>query len=501
MVGAADETPSAFMAPAPVQPTAIASVAATEEISEAPEPTKGGQSALVLLCLCAALEGADTMLLRAVFFALQLDLGLSLSDVATITLFQAAFQALSAPFWSILADRGILRRKTILVLGSVLQGVVTAGLASVSSVPSMIVLRSLNGVMLASLRPIINGIVADATSESSRGNVYGWIQFSVNVGMVLISVVATPLSTCVVAGVQGGWRLAHLGVGAVSVAVGVVVALGMTEPEHRRAAGEGRGAAIEELRRLLRYLRMPTFCILVIQGCFGCIPWNALSYQTLFFQVGGLSGFQASMLQSINLCAGALGGLLGGVLADRCARRCPSHGRVVVAQISVFAGIPVAWLIFMVPTPQVGAFVWYLALMVTLGLTTTWCMPGVNLPILSEVVSEGRSAIMAWQGALEGSCGAIFGNAAVGVLAEHVFGYDLQKAGAENPDNLHALGEALMWTSLLPWLVCLAFYSLLHWSYPRDLRRLRAKSEAERTLAKGNDAGVEPKLEEASLAS
>mmetsp|Transcript_47216 Transcript_47216/g.146077 ORF Transcript_47216/g.146077 Transcript_47216/m.146077 type:complete len:128 (-) Transcript_47216:91-474(-) len=87
---------------------------------------------------------------------------------------------------------------------------------------------------------------------------------------------------------------------------------------------------------------------------------------------------------------------------------------------------------------------------------------------------------MAWQTALEGSCAAVLGNAMVGLLAENIFGYDLSNRDAEslsNPENQAALGKALALTVCFPWVICLAFYTMLHWSYPRDLQhaqRLRA---------------------------
>lgn len=153
------------------------------------------------------------------------------------------------------------------------------------------------------------------------------------------------------------------------------------------------------------------------------------------------------------------------------------HGRPLTAQISVLAGIPVAWGLFMAAPPEAGAFYYYLFLMVTLGLTATWCGSAVNLPILAEIVKPGnRATIMAWEGALEGSCSVIFGNAMVSFLAATVFGYDLDAArGSEverDPANVRALGNALMLVSFCPWIVCFCFYSILHWSYPRDLRRL-----------------------------
>lgn len=447
-----------------------------------------GWQLLFTLCAVGALEGADTVMLPCVFFALQVDLGLSLNDLALMTLVQVLAQNLAAPCWGVMADRGIMRRKTLIIVGCVVQGLITVVLAFVDQLGPMIVLRAFNGVMLASLKPIANGVVADVTSECRRGRVFGCMQFAMNAGTMLGTLLGTNLGRRTLAGIQG-WRVAFAIVGLGSVAVGLAAAL-MTEPpregalERREGDGSGRAAVKTEALRLLSYFRMTSFCVLILQGCFGSVPWNALGYSTLFFQISGIKDFQASIIQVFQQIAGSLGALLGGVVSDRLTRWSRMHGRPITAQISVLAGIPVAWFIFMQAPPESGAFYYYLALMITLGLTATWCGIGVNLPILSELVKPGnRATIMAWEGTLEGSCAAIFGNAMVGFLAQNVFGYNLDSANSdavsEDPENVKALGKALMLVSFVPWIICFSAYSLLHWSYPRDIKRLQKEQAQE----------------------
>lgn len=451
----------------------------------AAEERKAPRGLLPLLCASSALEGADNMLLPSVFYALQGDLGLSLSDLALVTLLQALCQSLVAPMWGILADRQILRRKTILVTGCLLQGCITMCLSSVSTLLPIIMLRMLNGAMLSSLRPTVNGVVSEVTAEKGRGKAFGCVQLSTNIGMVLGTLVGTNLSTRTIAGLSG-WRIAFLCIGAVAVCIGMTLLTLMTEPVRppRKAAADGKGNAVfAEVTRLLSYFKKPTFCLLVAQGCFGCVPWNALGYQTLFFQVSGLGNVSSSLLQAAAQCSQAIGGFSGGFVGDFLASRFKLHGRPLTAQLSVIAGIPIAWLIFMVPPPASGAFTYYLVLVMCLGLTATWCGAGVNNPILSEIVdSDCRGTIMAWESALEGSCAAIFGNAAVSLLAQRVFGYDLAGARGDggpalDPENARALGKALMMTSFVPWMICLVFYSSLHWAYPRDVKRRAIEQE------------------------
>lgn len=448
-----------------------------------------GLRLLSLLCLVGGLEGADAVLLPCVFYALQRDLRLTLNDLALMSMVQALAGNFAAPFWGAMADRGTMKRKSIIVLGCVIQGLITVVLAGVDQLWPMLILRALNGAMLASLRPIANGIVADVTSETNRGKVYGGMGIAMNVGTMGGTLIGTNLARRSVLGLEG-WRVAFIIIGGASVLVGFIAWALMQEPPRRAAAtgeasvakGRGFGAVRAELWELSRYFRMPSFCVLILQGCFGTVPWNALGYKTLFFQLGGITDFQASLIDVFSQVAGSMGNLLGGAIGDSMSRFSRHHGRPITAQISVLAGIPVAWFIFMTQPPAESAFAYYLILMVVLGLTATWCGVGVNLPILSQIVSDDRRAtIMAWEGTLESSCSAIFGNAMVGFLAQNVFGYDLENAHAEggvvDSENTKALGSALMLVSFFPWVLCFACYSLLHWSYPRDLRWLDAREQ------------------------
>lgn len=240
------------------------------------------------------------------------------------------------------------------------------------------------------------------------------------------------------------------------------------------------GALVEEFKKLLYYFTLPSFIALIAQGCIGLVPWKALNYQTLYFQVAGISDLLAGTLQASNFVASALGNLLGGKIGDSFACRCPNHGRPFTAQISVAGGIPIAALLFMVPPPAQAAFFWYLFLVVSLGLVASWTAAGVNWPILTQIVSpENRGTVMAWETAVEGAFASVVGNMAVSFFSQTLFGFDLEGQVKQTSDsdrgknNIFALGFALTMTSAVPWVICLAFYGMLHWSLQRDLRRVQ----------------------------
>ena len=87
----------------------------------------------------------------------------------------------------------------------------------------------------------------------------------------------------------------------------------------------------------------------------GNIPWTALVYLILYFQLLGMSNAAAGALNALFLGANALGALLGGLIGDAAAKRFPRHGRVWVCQFSVSVGLPFALLMFKVCAPRPAA--------------------------------------------------------------------------------------------------------------------------------------------------
>merc|ERR1719247_1834923 len=102
----------------------------------------GSTILLTMLCLIATLEGADMMLLGATFHALERDLGILPVHLASLAMAQALLQAFSGPAWGTCADRGFLRRKTILAIGCTGWGIVTIGLGRANSLRTMLMLRA-----------------------------------------------------------------------------------------------------------------------------------------------------------------------------------------------------------------------------------------------------------------------------------------------------------------------------------------------------------------------
>merc|ERR1712039_1063403 len=184
-----------------------------------------------------------------------------------------------------------------------------------------------------------------------------------------------------------------------------------------------------------------------------------------------------TMAGSINsvgtICVG-IGVMLGGYIGDLLARRYNHHGRVLVAELSLAMGIPLKFVVFWGIAPFDGNWVWYAVLTGLHGLFACWVTAGAKLPLLSEIVpANDRASVMAWDGTIESLSGTLLGLPMVTMLAHAMFGFDDQdlKTGVHSA-NARALGHAAAVMICGPATVSLLCWLLMHWSYPRDRRRM-----------------------------
>lgn len=225
------------------------------------------------------------------------------------------------------------------------------------------------------------------------------------------------------------------------------------------------------------------------------------------------------------------GGLLGGLLGDWAAARWPNHGRIVVCQLSVGAGVPLSALLFKVGLPAVlshgcmrprrsvltcchdlawtqglplSAGAWataqYAAVLVTMGLLITWATPAATNPIFSEIVAPHmRQIVYSFDRSFEGAVAAC-GAPLVGLLARAAFGFSgAAEVGAPGDDlaKARSLGSALLAFTAVPWTLCVLFFTPLHWTYRRDRQQTEeaaaaAHAAAEALLAEQREAaGIE----------
>jgi MFS family permease len=409
-----------------------------------------------MLAIAGAVDAADARVLPALFRALERRFQFGPEMLSYLMIGQSLAMAAAAPVWGSLADNN--DRAKLLAAGCTLWGVWTLLMAASQGFGSLLLCRTLAGAALAAVLPISQSLVADISHESQRGRLFGALMATGNAGAFAGGLVATSLASGSVHGVEG-WRVVLLLVGFISLLLAIAVLLLVADarpslrpsplalPRFPPLAG-----AANPLRRLCR---LKTFRLIVIQGLFGAIPWNALSFSTMWLQHRGFSDLAASSIAAWHVIGATAGTFLGGILGDLAATRWPSYGRPAVAQISVLGGVPIAALIFYgLPKepqrPVTLSFAFF-----ALGLVSSWCGAGVNRPILSEVVPPSeRASVMSWSIALEGASASCLGAPLVGLLAERVFGYSSSSASAiDGHHNGDALASAMLTMSVVPWLI------------------------------------------------
>ncbi len=442
----------------------------------------------VLINLANVVDYADGQMLPAVYGALERTLGFSPTQNGAITAARSLLQSLSTPFWGWLSDHH--SRKKLLSSGSVLWGLFTIMVAFSWDFTSMLFFRVFTGIGLAVIFPTAQSIIADYFEEHERGRAFGWLGLTGVLGAITGTIFATSVSDITIMGIDG-WRAAFLLIAFISIGLGVLVWIFATDPVRGGSERELAGlidADVEEKYKLTtsdykRIMTNKTFLLILLQGVVGLIPWNAIFFVILWFEYVGFGAVVAGLAFSVIAIGAAAGNLFGGWIGDKAARWNPDKGRIIVAQVSVFSGIPMMIVIFKL-VPRVATteilFMFILLGMLT-GFLISWVAPACNYPIFSELFEpEIRSSVYAIDRLFEGSIAAS-GTLIVGFLAEKMFNYITPSRGVSIQDlpdpirlnNVEALANAMILATVFPWLLCLLFFTLVYFTYPTDRDRMK----------------------------
>lgn len=273
-------------------------------------------------------------------------------------------------------------------------------------------------------------------------------------------------------------------------------------------------------------MRVQTFQIIVLQGIVGSLPWTAIVFFTMWFeligneQVGnvftrseliskdlglylkvpyivvtytlynktlsslGFDHKSSAALNSLFAIGCATGSLLGGIIADQMSRYYPDSGRIICAQFSAFMGIPFSWILLTVIPQSVSNWYAFATTLFFMGLTISWCATCANNPMFAEVVpSKHRTMIYAFDRAFEGSFSS-FAAPAVGMLTEKIYGYDSKFVSLVNgsPQGAFALSRGLLIMMVIPFGLCCLFYSPLYFVFKHDRDNAKMASRKEQEL-------------------
>lgn len=451
------------------------------------------------------------------------------TTLGLLTLARSLAQALASPIGGVLGNS--FHRGRVIALGCLLWGACALVFSTLTRSLFVVALVdwAVAGVALAFIVPSCQSLLADTHVPEERGRAFGVMQCSSFFGAVVGGIVTTNLAASSLftatattdhddKNTKYGWRIACIFMALCSFMVGWLNYTWVVDHRHERHNNNNtddydKGCAhtlaktkqtlVHELKHLMS---IPTFIILVVQGIWGNVPWAALTFLTAYFQLLRFSAFTSSLLVALFLGSVGVGGYLGGYLGDCAAVLWPFHGRIVVAQLSVAAGIPCAYILTTVLPAHITTdsttdsnsnktVVMYGIFLVVFGVVKAWPGPAANNPIFAELVNSqqrGRSLIYAFDRCLETALSACTAPL-VGVMANRMFGFQggvgpTGDAAVDVPNAL-ALGKALYWFLVVPWMLVLILYGGLHRTYASDVRR--QQEQQQRHTAVGGEGGDE----------
>ncbi len=442
----------------------------------------------ILINSASIIDEADDQILPAMYLPLQQRLGLSLIQLGAITAIGSLLQSVSTPLWGYLSDTH--SRRLILSLGCFLWGLFTFLLGTSSNYFSMLFFRAMTGIGLAVIIPTAQSLITDYFFEDERGIAFGWLGLTAVIGAILGTLFATAIGSDVFFGIDG-WRLVFFAISFFSIFIALINIKFGIDPV--------RGEAEDELHDLItpqnqhffsiswsdfkKIISNRTYILIVTQGIAGSLSFASLVFAITWFEWVGFPSIVAGIIFAVVAIGAALGNLFGGWIGDKASKWDYDKGRIIISQISVFSGIPLMITFFWIlpHSDTILTIIFFILVGSFTGFTISWSASATNYPIFSEIFEpEIRSSAFAIDNLFEGSISAS-GTLIVSYLADNIFGYapvlstePLKKISTKvRENNITALSNALVLSTVIPWLICLFIYFFVYKSYPRDRDRIK----------------------------
>merc|ERR1712066_645481 len=280
-----------------------------------------------------------------------------------------------------------------------------------------------------------------------------------------------------------GWRVAFALVSCFAVVASVFSFLKMPDipaaPLTEEEKQQGVCAMMRsEIQSMIRFLRYPSFVLMICQGIFGSIPWIVIGNLNLYVR---LCGFELGTLFWLSAPGlfGVVGGFLGGIVSDFLTGKIGPRGRPLTAMLTVAMGVPLQFVMWYGIEPGSALNnVWIFFLIQALfNLTAVWAQPGCNFPVLGQIVTgRDRNKVMCWEMAFENTMATIIGSNAVPYVIKALGSSKITYDGHQDLVQARTLGAAQAIMICCPWLICFAVYTLLLWSFPIDVARVEKET-------------------------
>eukprot|EP00262_Sarcandra_glabra_P005085 TRINITY_DN1637_c0_g1_i1.p1 TRINITY_DN1637_c0_g1~~TRINITY_DN1637_c0_g1_i1.p1 ORF type:complete len:490 (-),score=64.05 TRINITY_DN1637_c0_g1_i1:296-1765(-) len=454
---------------------------------------------LILINMAAIMERADENLLPSVYKEVSEAFGAGPTELGYLTFVRNFVQAISSPLAGILVLH--YDRPTVLAMGTVCWAFSTAAVGLSQHFQQVVFWRAINGFGLAIVIPALQSFIADSYKDGVRGTGFGLLSLVGSVGGIGGGVLATVMAGQEYWGMPG-WRCAFIMMALSSLLIGFLVFFFVVDPRRTLLTTHGSGNSFERADLIEKgnavsmpvwsdswmamkaVMKVQTFQIIVLQGIVGSLPWTAMVFFTMWFELIGFDHNNSAALLSLFAIGCAMGSLIGGLIADRLSLVYPHTGRIMCAQFSAFMGIPFSWFLLAVIPQSVNSWSIFAVTLFLMGLTISWCATCANNPMFAEVVpTKHRTMIYAFDRAFEGSFSS-FAAPIVGLLSEKIYGYDPKSVSLVTGSvrEAFALSRGLLSVMAVPFSLCCLFYSPLYITFRRDRENARLSSLKEQEM-------------------
>ncbi|KAL8160245.1 hypothetical protein V2J09_001782 [Rumex salicifolius] len=442
---------------------------------------------LVLINLASILERADENLLPSVYKEVSEAFNVGPSDLGYLTFLLKFVQGLSSPLAGVLVFH--YDRPTVLAFGTLIWAVSTGAVGISQQFSTVAFWRAINGVGLGIVIPALQSFIADSYGDAGRGRGFGMLSLVGSLGGIGGGVLATVMAGHEFWGIPG-WRCAFMLMAIVSILIGALVFFFAVDPRTKHSVGDDdasyrkvltdteSGNSVSVWKESWTAMRT-VLKVIVMQGLVGSLPWTAMVFFTMWFELIGFDHNGSAALLSIFAFGASTGAFLGGVIADKMSRIYPYSGRIMCAQFSAFMGIPFSLFLLTSIPQEVTSWFLFSVTLLFMGLTISWCGTGTNGPMFAQVVpTKDRTMIYAFHRAFEGSFSS-FAAPLVGILSEKIYGYDpksVHLGSSRSPHEAFALSRGLLCMMALPFGLCCLLYSPLYLVFKRDRENARLAS-------------------------
>ncbi|KAL9993646.1 putative major facilitator superfamily, MFS transporter superfamily [Helianthus debilis subsp. tardiflorus] len=242
---------------------------------------------LIIINLAAIVERADENLLPSVYKEVSEAFNIGPSDLGYLMFMRNFFRGLASPMAGVLVLT--YDRPTVLAMGTLCWALSTGVMGGSLYYGQVAFWQAVNGLGLAIVIPSLQSFIADSYSDSVRGMGFGLLNLVGKVGGIGGGAVATVMAGHEFWGVPG-WRCAFVIISALSCLIGLLVFLFVVDPRRNELLDRGHGSGsvwFESWTAMKGVMKVKTFQIIVLQGLVGSLPWTAMVFFTMWFELIG----------------------------------------------------------------------------------------------------------------------------------------------------------------------------------------------------------------------